>query len=620
MAEFTQNGLFGGIGLFCNQPLFVQNGLFEQQGGFFSGASLAYDFLRTDPLVTGPGIPMTRLSGAMRYNAQGIREFSNENLLVQSNNTASASWTKSGTNVTANIIPGIDGYLMDLETQTGSTNAAIVQSVTIIPGTVVTASADFKYSNQDWTRLLVFDQDSTGVQFRVWVNLSTGASGTVGGSGGGTLLSHSVVNMGNGIYRVSITGYLTTAVTAVFQARATQGDASSLSSAAGQYYIGRCTFKRGGISSTYIDTTTTALYTPRLDYNPTTLQPEGYLMEKQTTNLFLQSNNLNDAAWTKTNSTVTTNAAIGADGVMSLDLVQQSTTSALVRQSCTVTASTAYVFSADFKKSTAGDWLRITLFENTVGGNQANVWFNLTTGVMGQVTALGTATAVVAGVKLLPNDIYRVWITFNLGTDTIISMQTRIVSSDGGSGASAAANYYQGCAQLELGTRPTSYIATGASQVTRAADTMIDNAISWYNQSEGTLYFEVKTFDDPTTVPIGGYYHGSGSNNERLEMRINNTTPASVYFIVDDSVTQGSPQVSGQLVENTVYKFSTSYKVNDFNVARNGSVTPDTAGTVPSATQFRFGSPSFTTNNIWIRKFGYWPYQRPNTDLVSITT
>ena len=70
--------------------------------------------------------------------------------------------------------------------------------------------------------------------------------------------------------------------------------------------------------------------------------------------------------------------------------------------------------------------------------------------------------------------------------------------------------------QFEAGAYPSSYIPTAGSTVTRAADvsTSALGVDSWYNQSEGTVFSDVKTFWLSGVSTNGTIFEvDNGSNN-----------------------------------------------------------------------------------------------------------
>ena len=107
-------------------------------------------------------------------------------------------------------------------------------------------------------------------------------------------------------------------------------------------------------------------------------------------NLLLYTQDFDNAAWTKSNSTVTANAAVAPDGTSTADkLVEAATTSShYVLRAATVTTA-AHVFSVYAK---AGERSFVSL-----GFDGLNVWFNLTTGAVGTIEAGLTAAIVSVG-------------------------------------------------------------------------------------------------------------------------------------------------------------------------------------------------------------------------------
>ena len=62
-----------------------------------------------------------------------------------------------------------------------------------------------------------------------------------------------------------------------------------------------------------------AINAPRFDFDPVTLAPLGFLIEEQRVNLLLYSAEFDNAAWAKTNTTITANATTSPDGTANAD-------------------------------------------------------------------------------------------------------------------------------------------------------------------------------------------------------------------------------------------------------------------------------------------------------------
>jgi len=264
-------------------------------------------------------------------------------------------------------------------------------------------------------------------------------------------------------------------------------------------------------SMTAVNITTTAAITnyipvlvtapagvPRLDYNPVTGQALGLLIEEQRTNLLTYSATFSNAAWTLTNATLTAAATIAPDGTQTAFNLASNTTTGLqaIAQTVTKAASAiAYTSTIYFKANQyTYSWLQIS----DGAGNGAIVYFNLTTGAISTAVA-GIGTAFTALSATAPTSIGNGWYRCNItGTsNTATSLVTQFGSSTNGTSNSVVGNGYNGVyvwgAQVEAGSLATSYVPTTSAQVTRNADQASmtgTNFSSWYNQSQGSLYYE----------------------------------------------------------------------------------------------------------------------------------
>jgi hypothetical protein len=125
---------------------------------------------------------------------------SRRNLLTYPTAFDNAAWVKVNSTITPNAIAAPDGTITaDRLVETAATGLFYCsQNITTTVGTNITGSLYAKASGRDWLQLLI-----TGVSsIRVWVNLQTGAIGTVTGASPSVV---SVVDAGNGWWRVIIT-------------------------------------------------------------------------------------------------------------------------------------------------------------------------------------------------------------------------------------------------------------------------------------------------------------------------------------------------------------------------------------------------------------------------------
>jgi hypothetical protein len=130
------------------------------------------------------------------------------NLLTYSEDFANAAWTKTRATVTANSTTAPDGTSNAdklVEDTTAGNTHLMSQSPTIVTATNYSFSVYLKAAERTFARVLVGDTGgNNGV--RVDVNLSTGAVSTGLNGTGWTLISATATSVGNGWYRVSISG------------------------------------------------------------------------------------------------------------------------------------------------------------------------------------------------------------------------------------------------------------------------------------------------------------------------------------------------------------------------------------------------------------------------------
>ena len=169
---------------------------------------------------------------------------------------------------------------------------------------------------------------------------------------------------------------------------------------------------------------------------------------------------------------------------------------------------------------------------------------------------------------------------------------------------------------IEAGAFPTSYIPTTTATATRAADVASiagSNFSSWYNQTEGTLYWE----GDPFASSETGYFgvqDAGGTNFVRLSRAFNQARTV----VTVSSVNQADLFIT--LGANN--KFATAIKANNFALAlAGGTVATDTSGTMPTVDRATIGGGAFLGQlNGTIRRLTYWPQRLSNATLQALTS
>jgi len=364
--------------------------------------------------------------------------------------------------------------------------------------------------------------------------------------------------------------------------------------------------------------TAAAYYAPRLDYSPTTIQPLGMLVEEQRTNLALHSAAFDNAAWTpfSLNTTGTppwVNVATAPDGTMTADKIIPSTSSTDVHAiastaTIAVANATAYTWSV-YAKADGYDWISVVAYTN---GTSYLTWFNVATGAVGTNTSGNTAHPPVA----VGNGWYRLSVTRTTAS-TVAQFILYAANADNkptfaGNGTSGVLVYG---AQLEAGSFATSYIPTGASTVTRAADVASVSTQAFpYNQPEGSL---VVNFTPTETIANGTRVTELSGGGSARVIDLHSSGTSWVIYNGTTSFTSGTP------VLGAITKIAAAYKTGSYGMSVNGAaVATDASSLVNTATAIYIGGNSVPSSlvNGHIRQITYIPRRLTNAELQTRST
>lgn len=389
------------------------------------------------------------------------------------------------------------------------------------------------------------------------------------------------------------------------------------------------TFTRAS-TATYVNSSgyvqTAATNEPRFDYDPVTLAPLGFLIEEARTNMVLYSAEFDNAAWTKSASTVTANATTSPDITLSAGKIVENTATAghYVLQNPSFTSGTMYTASM-YAQAAERTFVQIVLTSGAFGANVVAV-FDLTA-----VTATGAGgTNRTQSITPAGGGWYRCVVSVQATATASANMQIRLSDSattspasytgDGSSGA-----YIWG-AQVTSGDSPTSYIPTSGTTVTRAVDVATVNTLSpWYNPAESTVFAQFKAVNATSTIRQQGIWslddistlnvmYGARTSNSN---RFRSSSRTGGVVDLDNSIT--SPVIADGAVAKTAFVIAT----DDSNKALNGTLgTPDTSVTVPPVSRMRLGSNPFANNDLngHLQRILYYPRRLTNTEIQALTT
>ena len=608
--------------------------------------SILLDFANSQQL--DPRVTFSRSTTAPYYDGK-TSVLAEQNLLTYSQTFTNGIWQTNST-ITGNTTTAPDG------TTTASTfltpagvavNPYIGEYTPVTNAITYTFSASLKYLTNQYAYLKIYGNSGVGSWGAVVVDLIGGTITSTQNGSSATVNATSIVAQANGFYRVSITvtqsgGSSTTGGGGFIQLSNTgtpsigvYGNYTWTAVGTESIYIWGAQLEQRTSVTAYNATTTTAITNyipqlltapinaPRFDFNPTTGESLGLLIEQSSTNLLTYSQLFSDSTWVKIRSSITQTAGIAPDGTQTAQLLIEDTT-VTNSHGCgnygsqTITSGQQYTWSVEAKA-----WTRNYI---TLSGDIGNGWlgngvqFSLIDG-----TVQKNSSALVTTSTNLGNG----WWRFSITATASASGNAKpgvYIGSVPATGASNGVDSYTGNgysgiyiwgAQLEALAFPTSYIATTSAQVTRAADVAQmtgTNFSSWFNASQGTLYSEFSSSSsNSTAIDINS---GSTSNFIRLSQAGNG------YFRVFASGSQVVSLTPSGGTWATGAKEAGSYAVNSYAAVVNGGTVVTASAILPSSlSQMNIGGDSSGLYlNGRIKKISYYPTALTNAQIQALTT
>jgi len=330
---------------------------------------------------------------------------------------------------------------------------------------------------------------------------------------------------------------------------------------------------------------------PRFDYDPSTRQPRGLLIEGASSNYLLASDDY--SGWAGANSAVADETgATAPDGTSTPDRISDNSTNGEHYRSRSPGLTTAgtYTMSMWFKNpSTNGRrYAGLQLFAGggTDTGGVVAVW-DFDTGAATSTTGYGgKGTPALVAATPYQNGWWKATLSITV-TGTLTTINARILlSSNGTSTVYANSGTALGIlaygAQLEAGSGSSSYIPTGASTGSRAADvcTMSNITALNYNANGGTLFahFSNNTENGNFAGSIG--FNNGANYAQRL--RWGTGSLLGSYFQTNGTTALGS-NLGGSRTSFASAKAATSYSFNGTTTSTAMSINGAQATTTPTS-------------------------------------
>ena len=588
--------------------------------------SLNLDFAHSGG-VLDPRVTFSRSTTAPYYDGK-TSVLAEQNLLLQSQALTNATyWVTVNSSVTGNSTTAPDGTTTANTITDNATNGGhrVYQGGgNLSSATALTASAYFLQGTGTFGQLGLYD----GSAYRtVTANLSTGVITETFGTATSTITA-----LSGGWYRLtlSFTGGSSNATLSI--GLSNTGTPNGLASYVGTgstIYAWNAQLEQRSSVTAYNATTTSAITNyipqlltapinaPRFDFNPTTGESLGLLIEQSSTNLLTYSQDFSNAAWSKARTSIATGADIAPDGTQTMQLLVEdtSTNSHIIynASAITVTSGTSYTFTI-YAKQYGRTWLNIVPSFST-----GIAYFDLAN------VALGTVSNGTASITSVGNGVVKCSFTVTTNTTSgFIFIQLASANGTNNYTGNGYSGIYIWQAQLEALPFATSPIPTTSAQVTRAADVASitgTNFSSWFNQAEGTMYAETQTITTNTYAYIANLCDGGNGQNE-IALRIETTNyrlSVVVNNIAQVNLTIGSYTAGGY------NKTIMAYKTNDFAGTKNGgTVATATSGSLPTVNQLVLGTqrtaaPSAFTHTGTFKKIAYYPIRVTNAQLQALT-
>jgi len=541
---------------------------------------VVYSVVPTD----GSGdLSFTRASNGTRINSAGLVEVTPWNLLEQSETFDNAYWTKNRSSISANSTTAPNGT---------ATADSLIE--------------DTANGTHEFIRVLAVDLQTYNLSIYAKANTRTkiqlvlaGSPWATGGNGEasfdltlGTVISAvngatgTIESVGNGWYKCTISKITSAAdpsgVIAVRLLDASGNASYTGNGTSGAYYWG-AQLNIGATAKPYFPTTD-RLNVPRLTYQNGGGGCPSLLLEKQSTNLALYSEDFSNAAWIKFNATITANDAISPDGTQNADKV-------------VFAGSNHYIYQQ-------------TSF---VGQATASIYVK---GTAGQTISIDNTQVITEPLITLTGEWQRVILTSTTSGAAVQGLAISTFQS-----ATARTIYVWG-GQIEQSSYPTSYIPTTSASATRVADACSKtSATALIGQTEGVLFtdFVCNGFQDfGTPLCVND---GSTSNSIWLTTFANGTLRGEVF---GSGSVQASFSMSGGVVGQR-YKMALAYKANDFAMYVNGvQIGTDLVGSIPSnlnRVDYDYANAAvYSLSLLQINQSALFKTRLSNSELIALTT
>lgn len=403
----------------------------------------------------------------------------------------------------------------------------------------------------------------------------------------------------------------------------------------------RLTFTRSGNTATFVNSSGLIqpinANLPRFEYDPTTLEAKGLLIEAAATTLNQWGEDYTQAYWTKVGSSISATSIAGPDNVSTATrrIVENAATDQHgIRRGITTTAGLTYTLSV-FVKPGSYNSFGIEVYWSAAYNAKAEV--TSISGNTATVTSPSGVNATLTRTVLSASGWYRYAMTFThpvaVGAATPdFNVFVKQINPYAGNSTNYMDVYG---VMVEASTAASSYVPTpSAATQTRNVDTAIiaagANFTSWYPAgTRGTFYADW----------FGGVRAGASGSTNRTVLSTDDVSTRHLHLFqtaaagnlrVADFGGTNNVTTANTLTSGAKTKGAFSYNGSTANVCLNGGTVATGSSLAFSATPTWLAIGGTSTNgtsitdanvllNNSIRTIKYWPSVLPNSTLQALT-
>lgn len=400
------------------------------------------------------------------------------NLLTWNKDLSNGAWGKTDCTVLPNQT-GYDGITNSAWTVTegvAGTGGVGISSANVTAGSNITVSLILKRGNIDWVRVKF--AESTGTDgYNAWFNLNTGVIGTLTAFGAATQGVSTITNIGSGFFLVNVSckpnaSFVTPSV--VLQSATADNNAIRVNNST--YIVA----SSGIFKGVYTASKVAALGIPwTMGTASVNITNNG--------NLYSASHDYTNAAWNKSNSTISTGFT-APDGSLTASKIISGSITNRISVSRSITAPYAGKITVSVYAK-AAEWSKICVFHD-------NTYY-----VEGQYWGSGTFIDLNTGVSTVPSVAYATpagngwWrITTTVTTTTTAHLISIVPMNNGATdvntvvGDGVSGVYIWGT-QAEMGTVSTSYKSTVAALAQTTVTCPVYNDVHAYVPGQGQVSY-----------------------------------------------------------------------------------------------------------------------------------